>query len=561
MRKISLLFIPVLLLFSISHTNYSAAASSNLVTNGDMENSVNGTIPDGWKTGRWGTNSVLFQYPVAGVNGSRAAKVTMSSRSTGDAKWYFNDVPVTAGQKYQFTDAYKSTVPTFVTVQFRKSDGAFLYADVMHPAASDTFASLSAEFTVPADVTSLTVFHLINDVGELTIDNAQVVAIVAPTPLPSPTPDPGNLIPNPSLETTANNGLPDQWLKGRWGSNTATFSYPVPGYQGQKAAEVTLSNYTTGDAKWYFNDVPVTAGNTYLFSDYVRGTTASYVTAQFRKADGSLLYLDLGSVPASANWAQFDKKFTVPSGVVSLTIFHLIKNTGTLDVDSYSLRVGPSSTGYVSINFDDGYMSTYQNAVPILDAAGFKSDQFIITGRLSDQFPGYVKPADVLAMQSHGHEIGAHTRTHPDLTALSDDQLFNEVEGSREDLQAIGVTPLNYFAYPYGDYDARVIQAVKNAGFAAARSSNGGYNDLSNLNLYALNRKPMTNTTTFDQVKSFIDQAMADKTWLILLFHQVDDTGSEYAVTPQLFQQIVDYLKTQHITPVTMSQALSHATP
>src|SRR3989344_1131482 len=67
-----------------------------------------------------------------------------------------------------------------------------------------------------------------------------------------------NLIANPSLEIQSG-VLPLSWQSSSWGTNNAVFTYPVagPGGTSDKAARVALTSYTTGDAKWYFNDVAV----------------------------------------------------------------------------------------------------------------------------------------------------------------------------------------------------------------------------------------------------------------------------------------------------------------
>ncbi len=59
----------------------------------------------------------------------------------------------------------------------------------------------------------------------------------------------------------------------------------------------------------------------------------------------------------------------------------------------------------------------------------------------------------------HGCEIGWHTFSHRDLTQLSDEELKKEVTPP---------FPMKKFAYPYGRFDDRVIQAVKDAGFEEA---------------------------------------------------------------------------------------------
>ena len=372
-----------------------------------------------------------------------------------------------------------------------------------------------------------------------------------------------NLITNPGLETVdpANSSKPQGWSTGRWGTNTVVFTYPVTGIEGARAARVTMMSRSSGDAKWYHTEVPVSAGETYEFSSYGKGTVNTYITAQFRKNDGSYIYIDLGTRGHSTTWTQFKTTFNIPDGVVGVTVFHLINSVGTLDIDKYSLvKLSSDPTvfdkGYVSLNFDDGWLSAYTNAMPILNAAGFKTDQYIVTDYLTDNYPGYVKPSQVLDMQAHGHVIGAHTRTHPDLTLLSSSQQQEEIAGSRQDLLALGAQPINTFAYPLGAYNDTVIQQVKNAGFVGARSSNGGLND-KKTSPYILNRISMENTTTFDQVKSNIDKALSEKKWVILLFHEVNTSGHRYSVTPALLQQIVDYLKQKGIVPISNEQGLA----
>jgi peptidoglycan/xylan/chitin deacetylase (PgdA/CDA1 family) len=75
-----------------------------------------------------------------------------------------------------------------------------------------------------------------------------------------------------------------------------------------------------------------------------------------------------------------------------------------------------------------------------------------------------------------GIEIGAHTRRHPRLPALTDAALEDEVAGARDELASVLGTPVTTFAYPHGLHDARVRAAVERAGFDGACSTEGGVN-------------------------------------------------------------------------------------
>ncbi len=146
-------------------------SDTNYVPNGTLEEG--GTAPNSWGQGRWGQNTATFAYPVTGVDGARAARVTLANRTSGDAKWYFNAVSLPPGT-YTYQNDYTATVPTHITVQIQHQNGSITYQDIATPPASASWGTTSATFTVPSTAALVTVFHLINQNGALTIDNVSV---------------------------------------------------------------------------------------------------------------------------------------------------------------------------------------------------------------------------------------------------------------------------------------------------------------------------------------------------------------------------------------------------
>jgi peptidoglycan/xylan/chitin deacetylase (PgdA/CDA1 family) len=123
----------------------------------------------------------------------------------------------------------------------------------------------------------------------------------------------------------------------------------------------------------------------------------------------------------------------------------------------------------VVLTFDDGWANQYNHAFPVLRDFGFTATFFVTTKPMGTD-PLYMSWDQIHELQAAGMTIGAHSRTHPKLTAVSDSALRAEVEGSREEIQQhLGTTP-RFFAYPYGAWDARTVAAVEAAGFQAARS-------------------------------------------------------------------------------------------
>jgi len=80
-------------------------------------------------------------------------------------------------------------------------------------------------------------------------------------------------------------------------------------------------------------------------------------------------------------------------------------------------------------------------------------------------------PDQMVAMASSGLiEIGAHTVTHPPMTALGRDAQEREVADSRRRCEDLLGHPVTGFAYPYGDHDAASVAAVARAGLTHACS-------------------------------------------------------------------------------------------
>lgn len=168
----STLIILFLLFMSVSE-NPTKAAETNLVVNPSFEtqNPSDATAPSNWIRGNWGSNTAVFSYPVAGQDGVRAARVQITSRATGDAKWASEHISVVPGTEYRYVDYYKSNATTELVIEYSSTSGGMSYVSLgMIPAAS-TWTVVSRGFIIPSGITSVRVFHLLGRVGTLTIDN------------------------------------------------------------------------------------------------------------------------------------------------------------------------------------------------------------------------------------------------------------------------------------------------------------------------------------------------------------------------------------------------------
>jgi len=125
----------------------------------------------------------------------------------------------------------------------------------------------------------------------------------------------------------------------------------------------------------------------------------------------------------------------------------------------------------VVFSFDDGYASQMKIALPVLRRERWPAVLNLALDWL-DELGG---DAALRRLIDAGWEIDGHSRTHPDLTRVSPAQLADETAGARAELQRRFGVPAHFFAYPGGRYDARVVAAVRQAGYLAATTVHRGF--------------------------------------------------------------------------------------
>lgn len=131
-------------------------------------------------------------------------------------------------------------------------------------------------------------------------------------------------------------------------------------------------------------------------------------------------------------------------------------------------RGAPLPKRPVVISFDDGYLSHYTHAKPVLRRLGWPG---VLNLELKALGPGGLTVKQVRALLAAGWELDSHTLTHPDLTTLDDAALRHELVESRRSLRRRFGVPVDFLAYPAGRFDARVAAAVRAAGYRGATTT------------------------------------------------------------------------------------------
>ena len=122
------------------------------------------------------------------------------------------------------------------------------------------------------------------------------------------------------------------------------------------------------------------------------------------------------------------------------------------------------------ITFDDGHISNYEYALPMLQARGMTA-RFFITVGWTGQKTGYMGWPELRAMQQAGHQIGAHGWTHTLLTHCSEKELSMELVDARMALEDNLGAPVTTMSLPGGRFNGRVLAACWQAGYTQVYTS------------------------------------------------------------------------------------------
>ncbi|MDP3791839.1 MAG: polysaccharide deacetylase family protein [Candidatus Omnitrophota bacterium] len=115
------------------------------------------------------------------------------------------------------------------------------------------------------------------------------------------------------------------------------------------------------------------------------------------------------------------------------------------------------------LTFDDGDITNYTKALPILKEFGMRASFFIIGEWVGKN--GYMDWSQIKNLQDNGMTIGAHGMTHRILTELNDDELSYELMESKRLLEEHLDCSIATLSIPRGFYNKRVMDKAKEIGY------------------------------------------------------------------------------------------------
>jgi peptidoglycan/xylan/chitin deacetylase (PgdA/CDA1 family) len=164
----------------------------------------------------------------------------------------------------------------------------------------------------------------------------------------------------------------------------------------------------------------------------------------------------------------------------------------------------------VELTFDDANESDYSIALPALQQRGLRAQFFIVADRVGR--PGYLSRAQIAALLAAGMKIGSHGLRHRPWAGLDDGGLREELVVARDRLQQWTGLKIDQAACPFGSYNRRVINALRNAGYRCLYTSDGGP---ARAGALILPRNSVYSTWTLETVKHVLSDhgAPARRLW------------------------------------------------
>lgn len=120
----------------------------------------------------------------------------------------------------------------------------------------------------------------------------------------------------------------------------------------------------------------------------------------------------------------------------------------------------------VLLTFDDGTVSQYSNALPLLSSQGFTAVFFIMTVTLNR--PGYLTRQQIKELSNLGYTIGCHSWDHHDVRHYTAKDWSVQLVKPTEDLERITGRPVRHFAYPFGAWNAAAFPQLRKNGYITA---------------------------------------------------------------------------------------------
>jgi peptidoglycan/xylan/chitin deacetylase (PgdA/CDA1 family) len=215
-----------------------------------------------------------------------------------------------------------------------------------------------------------------------------------------------------------------------------------------------------------------------------------------------------------------------------------------------SYRVKGRARGKVILSFDDGAVSQYDNARPILNTLGLKADFNLVYNILNTT--GFFTDEQVATLKADGHAILPHGQNA--LTTLTIEEARADVLANIAYVSGHDPRGAKHYVYPnglfeYSSTDTQIIDMLKSVGIVTGRttsrfpSSNSTIKGLQTPHTLAISGYNAASGDNVTTMKASIDRAYRTGATVFLMFHKVVASPSvDIDISTANFTEIMNHL-------------------
>lgn len=149
----------------------------------------------------------------------------------------------------------------------------------------------------------------------------------------------------------------------------------------------------------------------------------------------------------------------------------------------------------VAVTFDDGFLDTYTNALPLLVKYNVPVTIFISTSLPQSGYQTFLNWENIREMAGHPLvTFESHGHTHSPLNALDKEDVLYELTFSKKELEFRTNKSVDVFSYPFGIFNDQTVKMVKESGYLAALCA--GVDQSQGRDLWRMNRLVIDETHT-----------------------------------------------------------------
>jgi peptidoglycan/xylan/chitin deacetylase (PgdA/CDA1 family) len=165
--------------------------------------------------------------------------------------------------------------------------------------------------------------------------------------------------------------------------------------------------------------------------------------------------------------------------IIALFVFTLSINVTSAQTDTSIAKSGipiemlfpQGKTKALILSYDDGTTED-RKLVTLMNKYVLKGTFHLNSNKLG--IKGYLNRDEIKQLYK-GHEVSVHSANHPNLTTLSKIDIIYEVIEDRKELERLVDYPIRGMAYPFGNNNESVIDAIKGIGIEYARTVDDTY--------------------------------------------------------------------------------------